>query len=191
MASGRENGETEKESETKIAGYWALSSHKMQKQMRQQRRVCEATKCPQTQIQPSPNVSLIFKIRTALPHGQPQWAERYPRPPGSLSKELAKTISLKSPAILIWQPDSITRRKNCFSCHQQWLENYLNCVMIMPQSSGASFKLLLPFRYTGGLHECCQIAPLSAFKRREDEWEIHSSLRCSDSVQVVHKQVDV
>lgn len=92
------------------------------------------------------------KIKPALPSRQPQWAKRYLRPPGSHSKELAKTISLKSPAILIWQPDSITRRKNCFSCHQQWLGNYLNCVMIMPQSSGESFTLLLS--NTGALHEC-------------------------------------
>lgn len=66
-------------------------------------------------------------------------ARRHLRPPGSHSKELAKTISLQSAAILIWQPDSITRRKNCFSRHQQSSGNYLNCVMIMPQSSGESF----------------------------------------------------
>lgn len=71
-------------------------------------------------------------------------ARRHLRPPGSHSKELAKTISLQSAAILIWQPDSITRRKNCFSRHQQSSGNYLNCVMIMPQSSGESFTFSLP-----------------------------------------------
>lgn len=89
------------------------------------------------------NVSFIFRFTTALRFRQPQWAERHLRPPGSHSKELAKTISLKSPAILIWQPGLITRRKNCFSCHQQSLGNYLNCVMIMPQSASESFTLLL------------------------------------------------
>lgn len=71
-------------------------------------------------------------------------ARRHLRPPGSHSKELAKTISLQSAAILIWQPDSITRRKNCFSRHQQSSGNYLNCVMIMPQSSGESFTFSPP-----------------------------------------------
>jgi len=55
----------------------------------------------------NPNLSQMFlsflKIKKQLyyAYGQPQWAKRYLRPPGSHSKELAKTISLKSPAILI------------------------------------------------------------------------------------------
>lgn len=68
----------------------------------------KATKCPETRIQ---HFLSFFGIKTALPRGQSQQAGRYLGPPGSHSKELAKTISLKSPAILIWQPDSITRRE--------------------------------------------------------------------------------
>ena len=108
----------------------------------------------------NPAFSFIFRIKTALPCGQSQQAKRYLRPPGSHSKELAKTISLKSPAILIWQPDSITRRKNCFSRHQHSLGNYLNCVMIMPQSSGESFMLRLSNtqeRFTSA-EECASIS---------------------------------
>lgn len=102
----------------------------------------KTTKCPETQIQPSECFFHFvknqgeWKKKIKNLSGNRVRAFRHLRPPGCHSKEFAKTISLQSAAILIWQPDSITRRKNCFSRHQRSSGNYLNCVMIMPQSSG-------------------------------------------------------
>ena len=161
------DGDRERESETQITGHSALLSHKMQKKM-----AAEAGNKTTTAQRHEATTQMFLsfsKSKLCYLTGKPQWAKRHLRPPGSHSKELAKTISLKSPAILIWQPDSITRRKNCFSRHQQSSGNYLNCVMIMPHSSGESFTLLL-FKHTGALHECCE-RPSISIQEGERGWE--------------------
>lgn len=137
------DGDRERESETQITGHSTLLSHKMQEKM-----AAEAGNKATTAQRHEATTQMFLsfsKSKLCYLTGKPQWAKRHLRPPGSHSKELAKTISLKSPAILIWQPDSITRRKNCFSRHQQSSGNYLNCVMIMPHSSGGELYVA-PFQ---------------------------------------------
>lgn len=141
--AGERRRQRERESETQITGHSALLSHKMQEKM-----AAEAGNKATTAQRHEATTQMFLsfsKSKLCYLTGKPQWAKRHLRPPGSHSKELAKTISLKSPAILIWQPDSITRRKNCFSRHQQSSGNYLNCVMIMPHSSGGELYVA-PFQ---------------------------------------------
>lgn len=62
--------------------------------------------------------------------------------PGCLSKELVNGDNWTAIIcfIFIWQPRVyITnyRRPNCFSCHQPLRANYLNCVVITPDSESS------------------------------------------------------
>lgn len=113
-----------------------LSCQEMQEQMAAEAGY-KATNAPghqsNTQMFLSFSKSKLLYLEGNLREQTDIWAHLDPTP-----KSWPKQFPFKSPAILIWQPVSITGRRNCFSCHQQLLGNYLNCVVIMPERSDES-----------------------------------------------------